>query len=123
MKKTIVAISDTHGQHRSLDIPDGDILIHAGDLTNGGEIDQVEDFNNFLGTLPHQDKVVIAGNHDFCFERQPKRSEALLTNCIYLKDREATVQGIRFYGSPWQPWFYDWAFTWSGDPRSGPSGI
>jgi len=22
-----------------------------------------------------------------------------------------TVAGIKFYGSPWQPWFYDWAFN------------
>ncbi len=108
---TIIAISDTHGKHRSLDIPDGDILVHAGDLTSSGEVEQVEDFNALMGELPHSDKIVIAGNHDFCFERRPEESAALLTNCTYLMDRAVTVQGVVFYGSPWQPWFYDWAFN------------
>jgi Icc-related predicted phosphoesterase len=54
---------------------------------------------------------VIAGNHDFCFERDRERSEAELTHCIYLQDEEVEVAGLRFYGSPWQPWFFDWAFN------------
>ncbi len=29
---TLVAISDTHGRHRRVDVPDGDILIYAGDF-------------------------------------------------------------------------------------------
>jgi len=111
MTITIVAISATHSLHRACEIPDGDILVHAGDLTNQGALKDVEDFNDFLGSLPHRDKIVIAGNHDFCFERNPREAEALLTNCTYLRDRAVTVQGIRLWGSPWQPWFYDWAFN------------
>ena len=111
MSVTIVAVSDTHGLHESLVIPDGDILVHAGDITRFGTLDDVKHFNAFLGSLPHQAKIVIAGNHDFCFERDPEDSAALLTNCIYLQDQNVTVQAIRFYGSPWQPWFYDWAFN------------
>jgi len=107
----IIAISDTHGLHKSLTIPDGDILIHAGDLCNHGTLEEVIDFNDFLGTLPHPHKIVIAGNHDFCFEKDRKACEEILTNCIYLEDQEVTIDGIRFYGSPWQPWFYDWAFN------------
>jgi len=49
----IVAISDTHGLHGSLIIPDGDLLIHASDLTRHGTLDDVIEFNDFLGTLPH----------------------------------------------------------------------
>ena len=55
----IVAISDTHGLHGSLNIP-------AGDLTRHGVLDDVREFNDFLGSLPHPHKIVIAGNHDFC---------------------------------------------------------
>lgn len=112
MKKLkIIAISDTHGRHRQLNIPDGDILIHSGDITGHGELEQVADFNHFLGELPHPHKLVIAGNHDLCFERDPQTSEALLTNCTYLLDTSIQIEGVHFYGSPWQPWFFDWAFN------------
>ncbi len=108
----IVCISDTHGLHDQVtDIPPGDILVHAGDITNHGELDQVRSFNDWIGRLPHTHKLVIAGNHDFCFENDADVSEALLTQCTYLRDSVAVIEGIHFYGSPWQPWFYDWAFN------------
>jgi Icc-related predicted phosphoesterase len=107
----IVATSDTHAKHRALDVPAGEILVHAGDLTSMGSLEDVVEFNDWLGSLPHPHKIVIAGNHDFCFERDREASEPLLTNCIYLHDSAATVLGIRFWGSPWQPWFFNWAFN------------
>lgn len=107
----IVAISDTHARHRSVDVPPGDLLIHAGDITRKGDMDEVRDFNDFLGSLPHPTKIVIAGNHDFCFEREREAASALLTNCIYLQDEATLVDGLKVYGSPWQPWFFDWAFN------------
>ncbi|MCK5793113.1 MAG: hypothetical protein KAH12_00285 [Anaerolineales bacterium] len=64
----IVAISDTHGLRWSFNIPNGDVLIHAGDLINRGILDEVKDFNKFLGTLPHPHKVIITDYHDFCIE-------------------------------------------------------
>ena len=61
----IVCISDTHCQHRQIVIPNGDLLIHAGDfLSTGWEADALIDFDDWLGELPHPHKVVIAGNHD-----------------------------------------------------------
>lgn len=108
---SIVAISDTHARHRAVEVPEADVLLHAGDITEHGEVAQVTLFNDWIGTLPHLHKVVIAGNHDFCFERQPERSRSLLTNCTYLQDEEVTVMGLRIWGSPWQPWFFDWAFN------------
>lgn len=113
----IVAIGDTHGLHEGLQVPEGEILVHAGDLTGYGELGQLRAFNAFLGGLPHPHKVVIAGNHDFCFERQPREARALLTDCIYLQDQAVTLMGLRFYGSPWQPWFYDWAFNLPRGPE------
>jgi len=108
----IICISDTHGAHRSVSIPDGDLLLHAGDLTNRGELEQVADFNDWLGGLPHAHKVVIAGNHDFCFENKHRvKAEALLTNATYLFDRSVEIEGLTLYGSPWQPWFGGWAFN------------
>lgn len=113
----IVVISDTHGLHEGLAVPDGDILVHAGDLTRRGRLEDVAAFDGWLAALPHRHKVVIAGNHDLCFQRQPAESRALLEHALYLEDQEATVGGLRLYGSPWQPFFFDWAFQ----PRPGGS--
>lgn len=70
-KIRIVCIADSHSLQNSArfpEIPEGDILIHAGDFTRCGGRDEVEDFNNYLGTLPHQHKLVIAGNHELSFD-------------------------------------------------------
>jgi len=124
----IVAISDTHGMHRQVQVPAGDILIHAGDLTHQGSLDEVRDFNAYLGELPHPHKIIIAGNHDFCFEDSPAAARALVTNAIYLQDQAVVIAGLTIYGSPWTSWFFDWAFNlrrgpelraqWNRIPRS-----
>jgi Icc-related predicted phosphoesterase len=107
----VVCISDTHGLHERVDVPDGDLLIHAGDITNLGEIERVRSFDDWLATLPHPNKVVIAGNHDSCFERTPEVAAALITHAHYLVDSAVEILGRKIYGSPWQPWFMDWAFN------------
>ena len=107
----IVCVSDTHGLHDRVRVPDGDVLVHAGDLTNHGEWEQLASFNRWLGDLPHRHKVVIAGNHDFCFEQDAERAASMITHGHYLFDTAVDIEGVKFYGSPWQPWFYDWAFN------------
>ncbi len=107
----IVAISDTHTLHDRVRVPEGDVLVHGGDLTSNGDLDDVSRFDEFLGRLPHRHKVVIAGNHDFCFEQRPEAARRRLTHCIYLQDEAVEIEGVKFWGSPWQPWFYDWAFN------------
>lgn len=109
----IVCISDTHSRHDQVDIPSGDVLIHAGDATMNGSIDEIVKFNRWLGRLPHPHKVLIAGNHDWLFEREPALAESLITNAHYLRDDSVTVGGIKFYGSPWQPRVMHWAFNLS----------
>lgn len=59
----IVCISDTHCLKTS-DIPDGDLLVHAGDLANMGSAEEIQTQINWLDSLTHERKVVIAGNHD-----------------------------------------------------------
>lgn len=107
----IVAMADTHGQHRKLEVPEGDILLHAGDLTARGTLSQLEAVAAWLRSLPHRHKVIVAGNHDFAFQRTPAEARALFEGLTYLEDAEVTVQGVRIWGSPWQPWFHDWAFN------------
>ncbi|XP_028417628.1 metallophosphoesterase domain-containing protein 1-like isoform X2 [Dendronephthya gigantea] len=118
----VVCISDTHGRIIE-NVPEGDILIHAGDFTKRGKIEEVEKFNQFLGSLNHPHKVVIAGNHDIGFHEESAQRmhgknfvpeaevKAALTDCTYLQDSEVDILGLRIYGSPWTPAFRDWAFN------------
>ena len=63
-----VCVSDTHSLHDRLVLPSGDVLIHAGDFSNVGEPEIVEKFDEWLGQQSHPIKIVIAGNHDICFD-------------------------------------------------------
>lgn len=107
----IVCISDTHHRHDQVVVPEGDMLLCGGDLCGRGTIADVRDFDKWLGKLPHRHKVVIAGNHDWCFEREPGQARACITQAHYLQDGGVTLGGLRIYGSPWQPEFFDWAFN------------
>ena len=54
----------------------------------------------------------MAGNHDWLFERRPTVAEGLIPSGVtYLRDAGVSIHGINFWGSPWQPWFNDWAFN------------
>eukprot|EP01125_Pyxidicula_operculata_P012780 TRINITY_DN4204_c0_g1_i2.p1 TRINITY_DN4204_c0_g1~~TRINITY_DN4204_c0_g1_i2.p1 ORF type:complete len:276 (-),score=37.28 TRINITY_DN4204_c0_g1_i2:96-923(-) len=114
-KLKFVCISDTHELLKDLIrkdmIPDGDVLLHAGDFTMTGSWRDIKDFNDQLGKLPHPVKIVIAGNHDVTFESEREKAKALITNAVYLEDELYTVNGIRIWGSPYQPTFCDWAFN------------
>ena len=107
----IVAIADTHNRHGKLTLPMGDVLIHAGDLTGRGTLPELEAVAEWLRAQPHPHKVVIAGNHDFALQRNPAAARALFHGLTFLEDSQATLAGLRIWGSPWQPWFHDWAFN------------
>jgi len=109
----IVCISDNHGRHKKIkNIPEGDVLVHAGDVTSSGKIEMLDNFNKWLGELPHKHKIIIAGNHDWCFAREHRLiAREMISNATYLEDSEIIIDGVKFYGSPWQPEFCDWAFN------------
>lgn len=69
-KIRIVAMSDTHSltRHLKFDVPDGDIFIHAGDFSATGKLNEIVEFNTWLGDLPHKHKLVICGNHELSFD-------------------------------------------------------
>lgn len=108
----LVIVSDTHGFCPFL--PDGDVLIHAGDMTGRGRMDQIEDAASWIASRPHPHKVVIAGNHDWALYRENERTEAerRLTDrgIHYLRDSGVEIGGLTFWGSPWTPEFCGWAF-------------
>ncbi len=108
----IVCLSDTHNCNAQIEVPAGDILIHAGDATITGTADEIILFNSWFSALPHRHKIFVAGNHDWLFETNNKYARSLLDDSIiYLQDSFAEIEGLKIYGSPWQPRFYDWAFN------------
>lgn len=107
----IVAFSDTHGQHDALEMPDGDLLIFAGDMCRLGDLHEVKWFNAYLASLPHRHKIVVAGNHDWPFEYNEQQARNALTAAYYLQDEAIEIEGFKIYGSPWQPEFHSWAFN------------
>lgn len=107
----IVAISDTHLRH-DFEVPEGDVLVHAGDLTMRGTLGELDKAVKWLGSLPHERKVVIAGNHDFCFQECKHTARDMIeTMADYLQDDEVYIDNVKFYGSPWQLEFNNWAFN------------
>ncbi|RYO79115.1 hypothetical protein DL766_005247 [Monosporascus sp. MC13-8B] len=120
---SIVCISDTHNSQPAL--PDGDVLIHAGDLTQSGTFKELEAAIAWLRGHRHPIKIIIAGNHDLLLD--PSRDDASgepttlrksldWGDIIYLQDEEATVtcarngRRLRVYGSPHSPRHGNWAF-------------
>src|SRR4051794_29919907 len=101
-------MADTHLFHERLVVPDGDVLVHAGDLLQHGSLDELARAADYLRGLPHPIKIVVAGNHEVCLERSPVEARALLEGFIYLEDAPALVHDLVFYGSPWQPKFRIW---------------
>jgi Icc-related predicted phosphoesterase len=113
----ITYISDTHTYHNLMtsDLPGGPMIIHAGDVSSRGRFQETQDFIDWFASLPYMHKIFIAGNHDFIFEKE--NNLVIPEGIHYLKDSSVIIGGIKIYGSPWQPWFYDWAFNL---PRNGP---
>jgi Icc-related predicted phosphoesterase len=114
----IAAISDIHGTLP--DIPPCDLLLIAGDICpirNHGEQYQANwldtEFRRWLESLVQVRQVVgIAGNHDFVFQNEPGLVPRDL-RWIYLQDELTVFEGLKIWGTPWQPWFHDWAFNGS----------
>ncbi|KAL8577175.1 hypothetical protein ACOMHN_047943 [Nucella lapillus] len=136
-----VCMSDTHGTveqsrrefHKR--VPDGDVLIHCGDFSMGGDASEIKAFDSFIARLPHPVKLVIAGNHELTFEdasygvhpvlirQQLGMSlnatswevvvgcKALLEHAMYLEDESINLCGINIYASPWVPSFGCWGFS------------
>ena len=108
-----VTISDTHGKHNRLILPSGDVLIHAGDICMKGDKSEVEDFLKWFEKQNFKYKILIAGNHDFYFERESAENinSIIPEGIIYINDNYTTIGGFKIWGSPITPWFFNWAFN------------
>lgn len=111
----LVCISDTHCKLAKIDLPSGDLLVISGDILNLGREFELIIFNHVAGLIKHKYKhgiMLVAGNHDIIFQKDLSFAKSLIPNvAYYLQDDLVEIDGIKFYGAPWQPWFYDWAFN------------
>ena len=116
----LVCISDTHSLHEKMPpIPDGDVLVHAGDCTGSGTLPQLDEFTRWMGALPHKHKILVAGNHDFCFDKSLRdptwavwsRNMCKQNGINYLQGESVSIDGVNFFGFPWQPIFRFMAFN------------
>lgn len=107
----ILHLSDTHNRHWKIEkyfpLPAADILLHTGDLTFRGTVEELSDVNEWFGTLKGRFKhiIVIAGNHDVHGKKKIGDMSALFTNATYL-DHELAPElfnefGLKVFGSPW----------------------
>lgn len=111
-KLQVVGVSDTHGEFP--DVPDGDLLVHAGDFSNHSTEQEFFEFNKWLGVISKKftyKPIVVFGNHETHAEKiGMEETKELLSNCTILFDDEIIVKGKRIYGTPWVPRYGDWSF-------------
>mmetsp|Transcript_6035 Transcript_6035/g.10420 ORF Transcript_6035/g.10420 Transcript_6035/m.10420 type:complete len:298 (-) Transcript_6035:175-1068(-) len=103
-----LVVGDTHNCHDMLEVPDGDILIHCGDLKKHGTAREMQEVNSWLEKLPHRHKVVIYGNMEQRMQRVPSVQDRarFVSAAVYLEDTPLEIAGLRLYGSPYAPKFH-----------------
>jgi Icc-related predicted phosphoesterase len=120
----ICCISDLHGELP--DILPCDVLVIAGDICpdyRGGRRASVEPqaaflngpFTDWVGRQPCRQVIGCYGNHDWVGAERPDQISLLVKSWIKT-DEQTVIDGVKFWSTPWQPWFGDWAFT---APRDG----
>jgi len=110
----LAIISDSHGFHPWLDMPEADVLIHCGDWCKDfGSVSEMKEFADWVEAQPYKHKIVIAGNHDFPAQDNDARCKGNFKKrgIHYLKDSGVMLDGVKFWGSPWQPEFGGLAFN------------
>jgi hypothetical protein len=116
-KIRLVCVSDTHNHLLpSSSIPPGDVFIHAGDLTRSGTISELRLTFDWIRSLPHAYKIVIAGNHDTALAEPDEPDQIDLSGLTYLCDEatELTIRDrtVRVFGSPRTPRYGNFAFRY-----------
>lgn len=119
----IFCCSDTHGMHEKIELPkkgECDVFIFAGDFTARSSLGELEAFGKWLYyniARRFRKIIMVAGNHDAIFQDAPERAELDLFRYLnekediyYLQDSGCTIDGIKFWGSPWTPPFMNWSF-------------
>jgi len=109
-------ISDTHGFHHQLNMPEGiDLVIHTGDCSNRMDPytnePEVRQFIEWYEQVPIPNKIFIPGNHDTSIERNLIKGSDFISAGIHLLNHDwMDVGGIKIFGSPYTPTYGQWAF-------------
>ena len=114
----IICISDTHCNHDEITVPEGDVLVHAGDSCVRGTLEELKSFGEWLVDLPHARKVIVLGNHDIRGDRLDGRRylDTLTDRGVDVLNGTSTdVGGLKVWGTPHSrslhgPASSDWAF-------------
>ena len=108
----IALVSDTHNMMDKVlpFVGEVDMFIHAGDFTNLGSREEVIKFSTQLRRVQAKYKIVIAGNHELILDGGMKAHLLLPKKTIYLENSGAIIEGLKIWGSPMTPRFFDWAF-------------
>ena len=119
-----VVTSDTHARHNYLKLPKGDVLLHCGDFTRLGSLEDIISFSNWIGQHNFKHVLVISGNHEYTFDLDREKEfapdlvnyeefndskgmdfmkiRAHLSNCKYLENSGTELYGYKIYGTPYQ---------------------
>jgi len=107
--KKLSFISDTHGNHRELNIPQTDFLIYCGDACTDGNEEELNDFFKWFAEQKATYKIFVAGNHDLIFDLEPHEATLLVPkNIIYLENNYIITEGISFYSVSARPWLHEY---------------
>jgi predicted phosphodiesterase len=108
----VVIIADTHFalMKKIIDIPDGDMLIHCGDLDVYNK-DHFVIFRKWMKSLPHKYKVIIPGNHDVFWKGHQNGVINYKDFYLLLHDK-VEIEGVKIFGSPYTLKFQNWTFMY-----------
>jgi len=119
-KYRCVCFADTHEMHNRIEMPEGDFLFFAGDMSYVGSEAAIRDFGKYIRNLPHRHKVITGGNHDKSLEHQPISAKSWLgfgtqmqlNSCYYLEHETIEIEGLKIFSSPFSPEFFPqhWSF-------------
>ena len=105
----IAIVSDTHTNHRDAIVPDADMVLFCGDFDGG--FSDATDFLEWFSELPHEHKVMIAGNHDRIADKDSSLFREMIPEGVhYLENSGVTLGGLNIWGSPYVPTFGRWYF-------------
>lgn len=106
-------ISDTHCRHEQLQIPDVDLVVHCGDESESGQAlvnePEARQFFDWFSRLAIPTKIFVPGNHSTAVEQglvQPTD----YPDIRFLIHSETTWMGLKIFGSPYTPAFFNWAY-------------
>lgn len=109
----LVCVSDTHGMHDRLAVPECDLLVHAGDFSRRGRREELVAILGWMAAQPARARVLVAGNHDRFCENASAEAHAMAAGrgIRYLEDEGVEIEGLAIWGTPVTPAFRSTAFN------------